>query len=413
MIFLQAGAGATAVTVVAPNGFFVDATGFAKNETVKIQTTFTNYNGNTVVVTRTPTANGNGGVFGVQLNTPKMAKVGWATVNATGGTSNKQANGRVYVTYRGSISLKNASINAGQWAGVTGQGFVQDSQVRIEINLGGGQTLSVMASTDQNGTFTKYVRIPNDAGAGAYTVTAIDTSTGFKHYAKLTVTAPKQAPPTATPKPTATPAPKPTATPKPSLHESGYVLPKVTLPNQYVTFTGQGYPAGVSVTVTTTVDMRGGGNRVLSKTVYADNNGSFTTAFRIPYKAAPGTYTVTASSAGGQATSQVQVLSFKAHPKFLNFKWTSLWYHTVRHGSWDEIVIQSTLKKQLGIWLHVIFPSGVRHDYYTNTDNNGHWGVKFTIPNNAASKHSNQGYITMQLWHGKQTTQSFIDFTVV
>ncbi|GAC1473074.1 MAG: hypothetical protein PVSMB7_26540 [Chloroflexota bacterium] len=61
----------------------------------------------------------------------------------------------------------------------------------------------------------------------------------------------------------------------------------------------------------------------------------------------------------------------------------------------------------------MIFPSGVRHDYYTNTDDNGHWSVKFTVPRKALSNHSNQAYTRMQLWHGEQTTQSFMEFTVM
>jgi hypothetical protein len=85
----------------------------------------------------------------------------------------------------------------------------------------------------------------------------------------------------------------------------------------------------------------------------------------------------------------------------------------VRHGTYDVIKIQSTLKTTLGIWVHVIFPSGQRHDFYTNTDGSGSWSTKFTIPNNAISRHSNQAYITLQLWHGKQTTQSFLNFTLV
>ena len=85
----------------------------------------------------------------------------------------------------------------------------------------------------------------------------------------------------------------------------------------------------------------------------------------------------------------------------------------MRHGTYDVIAIQATLKTTLGIWAHVIFPSGQRHDYYTNTDANGHWSTKFTVPNSAISKHSNQGYVTLQLWHGQQTTQAFIDFTIV
>jgi hypothetical protein len=414
LLVLRAGAGATPTTVVSPHGFYVDALGFAKNENIQIQATLPSYSGNNSVETRSPNANASGAVYGVFFTTPGNAKVGWATVTATGGTSKNSAQGRVYVTYRAFIRLKSTTVNAGSAAAVLGQGFVANSQVRLVIGLSGGQTVNVTAVTDGNGNFTKWVRIPNTASSGTYTVTAVGVATGFKHYAKLTINAQAPAPkPTATAKPTATSAPKPTATSKPVFHASGFVLPKITLPNQNVTFTGRGYPANSSVTVSVTVDMRGGGNRLISKNVYTDSNGNFTVAFRVPYKAAAGSYNVTASGSGVQATSLLQVLALTAHPSNLNFQWTSLWYHTVRHGTWDEVVIQSTLKTTLGIWLHVIFPSGVRHDYYTNTNGSGYWSVKFSIPSNALSPHSNQAYITMQLWHGKQTTQSFINFTVV
>jgi hypothetical protein len=107
------------------------------------------------------------------------------------------------------------------------------------------------------------------------------------------------------------------------------------------------------------------------------------------------------------------VLPLSAHPKNLAFRWISLWYHSVRQGTWDYVILQSTLHTPLGIWVHVIFPNGQHWDYYANTDRRGRWAVKFTIPRHAANKRSNQAYLTFQLWHGKQTTQSFMGFTLV
>lgn len=410
LIVVRTGAPTASATVVAHSAFYVDALGFAANEVVKLQVTFPTYSGNDVVVTRTPTADSHGNVYNVAIMPPNGAKVGYAAVMAIGQTSNKQAPGRVYVVYRGYIVLQKSSLVVGNSVGIVGHGFVSYSNVRLQITINtnnGQQTLSVTASTDVNGNFTKYIAIPNYTNPGTYTVVATNVSTGLKHYAKLVVTARQSRP---TPKPTAQPTAQPTAKP---LHSVVTTLPRSTLPNQTISVAGTGFPANANVTVTTTVDLRGGGNRPLSKSLFSDSNGNFSTSIRVPYKAAQGTYTVSASAGGAHASDQLTILPFSAHPSNLNFRWTSLWYHTVRHGTYDVITIQSTLQTTLGIWAHVIFPSGQRHDYYTNTDASGNWSTHFTIPNSAISKHSNQAYITLQLWHGQQTTQSFLDFTLV
>lgn len=414
LLVVRTGAPTASIAVLAHLPFYVNALGFAPNETVKVQVTFHTYSGNDVVVTRTPTADAKGTVSMLTITPPRGAKVGYAALTAAGQTSNKQAPGRVYVLYRAFIVLKKTSISTGTAAGIVGRGFVAFSNVRVQITINGTngqQTLSVTATTDVRGDFTKYITIPNYAAAATYTVVATSVDTGIKHYAKLTVTA---RPAKSTPKPTAQPTAKPTVQPtaKP-LHSVASVLPKKTLPNQDISFAGTGFPANATVSVTTAIGLRGGGNRVLSKSVFSDSNGNFSTSLRVPYKAAEGTYGVSASAGGARATDQLTVLPFSAHPSNLNFQYTSLWYHTVRHGTYDVIKIQSTLKTTLGIWAHIIFPSGQRHDYYTNTDSNGLWSVKFTIPNSAISQHSNQAYVTLQLWHGQQTTQSFIDFVLV
>jgi hypothetical protein len=418
LLVIRTGAPTASATVIAHSGFYINALGFSPNETVRIQATFHTYSGNDVVVTRTRTANAQGNVFGITMTPPNGAKIGYATVNAAGGSSNKQAPGRVYLVYRAYITLKHSSATVGTAVGVVGHAFVSYSDVRVEITInssGGQQTLSVTASTDVNGNFTKYITIPSYAAPGNYNVVATSVSTGLKHYAKVSVLARAARP---TPKPTAQPTAKPTATATPqptprALHSVLSVLPRKTLPNQPISFVGTGFPANATVNVSVTVDLRGGGNRALSKTVFADSNGNFSTSIQIPYKAAQGTYYVVASAGRARASGQVLVLPFSAHPSNLNFRWTSLWYHTVRHGTYDVIKIQSTLQTTLGIWAHVIFPSGQRYDYYTNTNSSGLWSVKFTIPNSAISRHSNQAYITLQLWHGQQTTQAFLDFTLV
>lgn len=422
LLVLRVNGGPSQTTVVDRRGFFVDALGFQPGETVKIQATYATFDSNNVVETRTPVADASGRVFNVSMFAPAGAKAGWAAISAAGQSSNRVVQGRVYVAYRPYIVLNHKSIQAGSSVAVLGRDFVANSTIRIQIAIfgvgGNSQTLTATTQADNNGAFTRWIRIPGYTSAGTYTVGAVGATAGNKRYAKLTVTRKPAPRATATPtpkptaRPTAQPTPKPTA--RPVYHATARVLPAVTLPNQTVTLTGHGFPANAAITVSVTVDMRGGGNRYISTTAAADSRGAFTTAFRVPYKAAPGTYTVTAASVSGvQASDRLQVLPRSSHPKNLSFQWVSLWYHTVRQGTWDYVSIQSTLHTQLGIWVHVIFPDGERVDIYTNTNNSGRWGVRFEIPQHGINSHSNQAYVTFQLWHGQQTTQSFLDFNLV
>jgi hypothetical protein len=414
LIVLRPNTPTTPATVVDRQGFFVDALGFQSGETVNLQATFPTYSGNDVIENRTAAADSNGNVYNVTFSAPPGAKIGWAQLTATGASSKSQAQGRVYIVYRPFIFLNHASVAPGSAVAVSGRGFESNATVRVQITIqstdGSAQTITVTAATDNNGDFSRFIRIPGYTSPRNYTITVTGLTTGLKRYAKLVVS---QSP---SPKATATTAPAPTATHTPTpttFHASSNVFPSATLPNQFVTMVGQGFPANATVTVSVTVDIRGGGNRYISKTVVTDGNGTFATTFRVPYKAAAGTYTVTASTSKAQASDKLQVLSFASSQKSLNFRWVSLWYHTVRQGTYDYVAIQSTLQVQLGIWIHVIFPNGKHLDFYTNTDNNGRFATRFNIPRHGTSNHSNQAYVTFQLWHGSFTTQSFLDFTLV
>ena len=406
LITLRVNDGTPVVSVLDRHAFFVDALGFQSGESVRFQAAFPAYSGNTIVETRTATADRTGNVYSVSMYAPAGAKAGQATLIATGQSSNRQASGHISVIYQPFLVLNPASITAGSAVAVTGHGFVSNTGVQVQINV---QNLSATTTADNNGDFTRWITIPAYTSSGTYTVTATDLTSGIKAYAKLSVSQRPAPKPTAIPTPTPTPKPTPT----PTFHASVKVLPSVTLPNQIVTLTGQGFPANTSVTVRVTIDLRGGGNRYISKFAVTDSNGSFLMTFRVPYKAAPGIYTVTASTSRAEAGDRLQVLPLSAHPKNLAFRWISLWYHTVRQGTWDYVILQSTLHTPLGIWVHVIFPNGQHWDFYTNTGRRGRWAVRFSIPRHAANKRSNQAYLTFQLWHGKQTTQFFMAFTLV
>ena len=95
------------------------------------------------------------------------------------------------------------------------------------------------------------------------------------------------------------------------------------------------------------------------------------------------------------------------------FSYLSVWYHFIRVGTQEVIVVQAKKHVQHGIWLTVRFPSGRFFAYYTNTDRNGFWSVRFTVPSNSKSKFTSEAVVTAQLWYRNTTTKSYGTFFVV
>jgi len=100
-------------------------------------------------------------------------------------------------------------------------------------------------------------------------------------------------------------------------------------------------------------------------------------------------------------------------PKAPSFQYVSLWYHTVRVGTFDHLEVQGRPHTTMGIWAHVYFPNGRHLDYYENTDSSGHWTKQYGIPRDSISKFSRQGVITLQLWRGTRTRKNHLTFTLV
>jgi len=143
--------------------------------------------------------------------------------------------------------------------------------------------------------------------------------------------------------------------------------------------------------------------------------GSATTTIAIPLRPTP-TPKPTAKPTSVPPTSAPPTATPTATPKVrppFKFQYVSLWYHTVRQGTWDMLVVQSALRVKLGIWVHVYFPNGSHLDYYENTGNRGLWSKRFDIPANAANSQSNQALITIRLWHGSTSIKNFLNFTLV
>jgi len=97
----------------------------------------------------------------------------------------------------------------------------------------------------------------------------------------------------------------------------------------------------------------------------------------------------------------------------VGFKYVSIWYHQVRRGTFEHLEVQAKKSVKHGIWVHVYFPTGIHYDYYTETDDTGHWVKEFNIPSDSVSKYSNEAVVTFQLWKGKTTGKNFATFFVV
>lgn len=101
------------------------------------------------------------------------------------------------------------------------------------------------------------------------------------------------------------------------------------------------------------------------------------------------------------------------HAARLSFRSVSVWYHYVRKGTFEHLEVQANMHTKLGIWVHVLFPSGVNYAYFQNTNANGHWRMSFAVPTNSGSPYTKSAVVTLQLWHGKQTDKDFAFFTVI
>jgi hypothetical protein len=95
------------------------------------------------------------------------------------------------------------------------------------------------------------------------------------------------------------------------------------------------------------------------------------------------------------------------------FSYLSVWYHFIRVGTQETIVVQAKKHIAHGIWLTVRFPSGRYIAYYTNTDKNGFWSTRFTVPRKGLGKFTSEAVVTAQLWYKNTTAKSYATFILV
>jgi hypothetical protein len=269
-------------------------------------------------------------------------------------------------------------------------------------------TLTETATSAANGAFDIPIPLPGSIRVGTYTVEAVDSARNLHASAKFTVT----------------------------VHPIVSVSPTSAFPGTDLTVTGGGFGLRVRVDVHATFELRTGGSTTVSHVINSDGRGSFTTGLQIPAGARAGRVTIIASSANARATTEVTVKAIpptptpapptatttatatptatpiSKHHRAFRFEWISVWYHTVRVGTYDVIQVQGSPHTQLGIWVHVWFPNGFHDDFYEATDNHGFWQKKFSV-GNVVSPNSNKVLVTFRLWHGSGSIKNYLNFTVV
>lgn len=399
------------IYVLPSHGFYVGGAGFQAGENVTVTGRFPLYSGGTYVATASAHAASNGRFYETFMRVPAGAKQGAASVTATGDTSHRAARANLNVLYRPSITVAPLTVRPGTSITINGRDFVANSTVRLTViiarNGAPNMTVSRSVAADGSGALSTTLSIPSNARNNHYTVVSTDLTGGFHAYAGFNV----------------------------SIHPSLVVEPTTVLAGEAVTVNGSSYGTGASVHVFATFAQRGSARRSVSTYVTTGSQGEFSVHIAVPSDSATQHVTVYAQSGNGGAQAGLQVnakplptstplptatpaptaTSVPVHHKkpALDFSFISVWYHTVRQGTYNHIVIRATIHKTLGIWIHVYFPNGKHIDIYTNTDSNGQYGVQFAVPRNAATHSSNRVVITMQLWKGHTTRKDFRSFTLV
>lgn len=425
LAYLQPGGKTYTVYVVPDSGLYVTGVGFQLGEYVRVVANFPLYNGTTNVFDQT-VGTDHGSFYELFVHVPHNAKAGLTSIQATGNTSKKSAKNFIHVVYRPYLLPMSQSVRPGASAQAIGRAFVANSDVRISITIprSNGATVTVAETVlaDGNGNFSAGLALPSDIRLGRYTLTASDTVGGF--HASIPVDV--------------------------SVHPSILLEPTTVLPGQALTVSGENFGSGAFVTVSATFFLRGGGKRTVSAGTRTGARGNYSVNIAIPNSAVPGRVTVTASSSNGQVSTQVLV---KARPPLptatpvptatrvpptavpptsvpptavptstqtphghhhaFGYRYVSIWYHTVRVGTYDRFVVQASLHTQQGLWINVWFPAGQHLAYYINTDGSGHYEITVQVPVNSIGRTNNHVLVTFRLWHGKSSRRFFSGFTLV
>ncbi|GAC1401579.1 MAG: hypothetical protein NVSMB52_15400 [Chloroflexota bacterium] len=416
-IYLQPGTAPAAISVQAGRQFFVSGGGFGAAEIVTLRVTFPLYDGTAILVTKQVQTDTRGAFHDVLLSAPLGAKQGVSALGARGNRTGRAASGRVVVYYNPTVNPVAGSVRPGAPLQIQGRDFVPGAHITVSVIIGragsSSVTLSRVVVADGNGNFDTSLLIPSSAQTGNFTVSAVDSISGKRVSAPFAV----------------------------SIHAVVSVNPASALPGETVMVSGSGFGSRVTVQISTTFPLVGGGSRPYSIAATSDNAGAIVAHVVVPSNAAPARVTLLARSANGQATtalvvrarpastptpiptaapaatatvptSPVATITPKKHHGFY-FKRVSLWYHTVRQGTFNYVDVQGSPRTQLGLWAHVYFPSGKHYDYYVTTDRHGHWSKRFGVPLHTKTSLSDRVLVTLRLWHGAKSKKTYMVFTLL
>jgi hypothetical protein len=408
LVRLTAGGSTPNVTLVGDHGFYVTGSGFGNNEWVKVTGTFRLYNGNSATVSKAIQADGAGKLPETYIMTPLGAKQGWTSLQAVGQSSGNKAFAHLYVAYRPLLTVVTPSVRPGAALQVIGSGYVPYSRVNVDVTIprqgGTNETLSKAVTASSTGSFNTFLGVPNNVQLGSYKVAAIDTVGGFRSLASFAVSL------------------KPIVT----------LQPASVLPGQALVVIGSSFSSNVTVTIKITFTLSSGGQTTVTTTAQSNSQGAFTTTIVVPRDATGGGTFVVASEPQAHTSTKLNVEQPQAtatptpsntptppqakhehHRPALRFDYVSVWYHVVRVGTWDHLRIQGFPHVQLGVWVHVYFPSGQVLAFYQNTNHSGRWDVQFSVPKNARTSSNDTTHVTIQLWHGHNTYKEFTQFRLV
>jgi phospholipase C len=137
------------------------------------------------------------------------------------------------------------------------------------------------------------------------------------------------------------------------------------------------------------------------------------TATNTPSSTPTATPTATATATATSTSTATATATATPAPQAFHFAAVSLRYSYVRVGTAEQIVVQSTLKTRLSIWVHAYFPNGHRINYYQHTNAGGQWHKTINVPTNAIRGTHRRTAVTIRLWHGRHSIYRVVHFTLV
>lgn len=194
-----------------------------------------------------------------------------------------------------SLTVNPDSVAPGQSTVATGEGYTPDSTATVQLEDPEGNPVgdAIQVETDADGSFTTPVPVPADAELGDYSVVGTDDTTGEAAEAPLAVVAGSDIC-----------AMDPTLT----------VEPGSAYPGDTVSVVGQGFPAGVPVTV----QLRDAEGNAVGEpiTVTPDEACGFITELVVPEDAEPGDHVVEAEpeDGSGGAEAPLEILDPGTNP---------------------------------------------------------------------------------------------------